>query len=120
MRSNYADLNQVTSLSDLTNQIERLSLRKEMQEEMLKETMKALSHSVQPNVMLKKALSTLSRDDELKQNTLQAGLNFGSRFLLDKILLGSGVGLKKYLLNIALKKVASFLISRNTAPSSGK
>jgi hypothetical protein len=117
MRTNIVKLNHVISASDLDNQIERLNTLKEAQEEMLKENLGALSHSLQPGVLFKKAIHKFSEDEELKQSTFKSTLNFGTQFLLDKIMLGKGIGIKGYLLNMALKKVATFLIGKNNTPS---
>lgn len=120
MRANIVKLNNIKSTADLIYQIERLNAIKEAQEEMMKENLKALSHSLEPGILIKKALHKLSEDDELKQSSLKTTLNFGTQFLLDKIILGKGIGLKSYLLNMALKKVASFLIAKNTSAKAAK
>jgi hypothetical protein len=120
MQSNIVKLSLVNSTSDLCNQIDRLTAIKEMQEEMLKDSLKTLAHTLEPGVLIKKALHSLSGDDELKQSTLKTSLNFGAQFLLDKVMLGKGVGLKVYLLNMALKKVASFIIAKKMVPEADK
>ncbi len=120
MRSNIVRLSQIDSVSDLINQMDRLNSIKEAQEDMLKETLEKLSNSLQPDVLFKKALHTFSEDTELKQDTFKTTLNLGAQFLLDKIMFRKGIGLKSYFLNIALKKVASFLITKSTTSSAGR
>lgn len=120
MESNIVKLSFINSTSDLCNQIERLTAIKEMQEEMLNDSLKTLAHTLEPSVLIKKVLHSLSGDEELKQSTLTTSLNFGANFLLDKIMLGKGIGFKGYLLNMALKKVASFIIAKKTAPKAEK
>lgn len=120
MRSNIVKLNNINSTSDLIYQIERLNAIKDEQEEMMKEQLKALGHSLQPGVLIKKALHNLNEDGELKQSALKTSLNLGTQFLLDKVIFGRGFGLKSYFLNMALKKVASFIIAKNTTSQQGK
>ncbi len=120
MRPNIIKPNRINSASDLISQIERLTTLKELQEEMLKENLKAMAHSLEPKVLLKKAMHKFSEDEELKQSTFKTTLNLGTQFLLDKLILGKGIGVKNYLLNMALKKVASLLIAKSKSPSVGK
>lgn len=117
MRSNIVKLNEINSVSDLNEQLDKLNSIRSFQEEMIIENFKAITHSLQPGVLLKKALHKVNEDSDLKKSALQTGLDLGARFLLDKILLRKGVGIKGYLLNLALKKVASLVIAKRTASS---
>ncbi len=111
MRLNIIKPRHITSSVDLKNQIDRLAELKEVQEELLKENIKSISHSLQPGNLLKRVIHKFDDDGKLSNNTLKASLSLGTNFLLDKIILGKGFGIKSYFLNIALKKAASFLIS---------
>jgi hypothetical protein len=120
MRENIVKLNRIESSVDLDTEIERLTLLKEQQEYMIKESLKSFSHMLSPGTVIKKTLFKMSEDEEVKQSALKTSLNMGAQFVLDKIMLRKGIGIKSYLLNMALKRVASFLITKNKIPSFNK
>jgi hypothetical protein len=120
MRTNVIRLSRIVSVSDLSAEIARLEVLKESQEEVLKDQLETFAHSINPGVMIKKAFRKMGEDETIKQSAIQSSLNLGAQFLLDKIMLRKGVGIKGYLLNMALKRIASFLISKRAAPAAGK
>ena len=120
MRSNTVKLNKVTNATDLQLQIMKLNALKAEQEMLIKHDLKVLSYALQPATILKKTINNITHDNEIQQDALKTTLNIGSSFLLDKILFRKGAGIKAYILNAALKKVASYFIDKNKIRISGQ
>lgn len=119
-QKNIVKLAYITSAADLSEEIARLELQKEMQEELLKDNLRELSYFIQPGVILKRAFGKLKDDTELQQNAVKTSLNLGAQFLLDKLMLRKGTGLKSYFMNMVLKRIVSFVINKSNTPSFGK
>lgn len=119
-QKNIVKLAYISSASDLSEEIARLELQKEVQEQLLKDNLKELSCFVQPGAVLKRAFGKMKEDSELQQNAVKASLDLGAQFLLDKLMLRKGMGVKSYFVNMALKKIASFVIGKSKVPSFDK
>jgi hypothetical protein len=119
-QKNTVRLAYISSFSDLSQEIARLEIQKELQEQLLQDNLKELAYNVQPGVFLKRAFGKLKENNEVQQSVVKASLDLGAQFILDKLMIRKGLGLKSYLANMVLKKVVSFVISKSKAPSIGK
>ena len=108
----------INSTAGLSQEIARLQLQKEMDEQLLKDHLKEMVHCLQPGVIVKKAFGKLREDNAVQQSAVKTSLDFGAQFLLDKMMIRKGIGLKGYVMNMILKKVVSFVISKSKVPSS--
>jgi hypothetical protein len=102
---------EVHSTTDLKHRIMKLNAMKAEQELELKRDLKEMYYSLQLSTMIKKTVRDLSTDPEVKTNAIETTINIGSNFLLDKLLLRRGSGIKSYLINAGLKKLVSYFTS---------
>jgi len=101
----------ITNSTELKYKIQQLQAKLYQQEERIKHTVKEIHYSFHLSNLVKSAVHNLNEDPEFKGNALEAALNFGGQFLLDKIMFRKGTGIKGYLVNAGLKKLLSAVIS---------
>lgn len=116
-QKNIIKLAYISSATDLAEEIARLEVQKETQEDLLKDNLRELAYFMQPGAILKRTFSKIKEDTEMQQNAVKSSLNFGAQFLLDKLMLRQGMGIKSYFVNMALKRIVSFVISKSNTPS---
>lgn len=101
--------------TEIRHRMMQLKYAIEDQENMLVHDVKELYYKLRPSTIIKNAVKDLSADREFKKDAMKETLTFGSSFLLDKVMLSRGSGLKKYLLNMGLKKLAAYFIAKKSA-----
>jgi hypothetical protein len=87
------------------------SLREEQELE-LKRGVSELYHAMHPINLLKKIISDFASDKEVQFDAAKIGLNFGSDFLIGK-LLGSNMNIKKYLSSLILQKASDYVLNNH-------
>lgn len=105
----------ITNSTELKHEIMKLSYLKAEQELALRRDLKELYYSMQVSTLIKRTVKDLTEDDNIKTTAVEAGLNIGSGFILDKLLLRKGYGIKSYLLNMGLKKLVSYFTHNGKA-----
>lgn len=98
----------ITNSTELKHEIMKLSSLKADQEVALKRDLKELYYSMQISTVIKRTVRDLKEDDNIKSTAVEAGISLGSGFILDKLLLRKGYGIKSYLVNAGLKKLVSY------------
>ena len=98
----------ITNSTELKHEIMKLSSSKADQEMALKRDLKELYYSMQISTVIKRTVRDLKEDENVRSTAVEAGINLGSGFILDKLLLRKGYGIKSYLVNIGLKKLVSY------------
>lgn len=84
-----------------------------LQEKELRITVREIHESLSISNIIKSTVSDLGKDKEFKGDAVGATMNFGAQFVLDKIMHKADRGIKGYILHAGLKKLLSFLISKN-------
>src|SRR5688572_18840352 len=97
----------IGSSTELKHEIMRLNALRLEQELVLRRDLKELAYSMQLSTVIKRTVKDLKEDDEVKSTAIGAGVSLGSGFILDKLLLRKGYGIKNYLINLGLKKMVS-------------
>lgn len=98
----------IRNSTELKHEIMRLNALRAEQEQALRRDLKELMYALQPSTVIRRTVTNLKKDDGVKASALQAGISLGSGFLLDKLLLRKGYGIKNYLINKGLKSLVSF------------
>lgn len=98
----------ITNSTELKHEIMKLSSLKADQELILKRDLKEIYYSMQISTVIKRTVRDLTEDDNIKSTAVEAGISLGSGFILDKLLLRKGYGIKSYLMNVGLKKLVSY------------
>lgn len=104
----------ISNTTELRHAIMKLNNRKEEQEEQLRRNLKELYYSLQLSTVIRRTVRNIGADKELKASALETGINIGSGFLLDKLLLRKGYGIKSYLVNLGVKKLVSYFAAGHT------
>lgn len=104
-------INTPTNSTELKHAIMQLNSELASQELVVRHRLKELYYSLQLSTVIRRTVKDITQDKEVTSSALQAGIDIGSGFLLDKMLLRKGYGIKSYLVNIGLKKLVSFLAS---------
>jgi hypothetical protein len=114
MEASNISSHKISSSTDIKHRIMKLNALKAEQEEQLKWHLHEFQYSIQPSTLIKNAVKGLKDKVDMKSDTVKETLNAGAGFLLDAIIFRNGMGVKKYLLNAGLKKVASFFIAKKS------
>lgn len=102
----------ITNHTELKFRIMQLNSLREEQELELKNGIKELYHSMHPINIIKKTLSGLVSDKEVRFDATKIGLNIGSDFLIGK-LLGSNLNLTKYFGSMILQKASDYVLTNH-------
>ena len=90
----------------------QLNSQREGQETELKKGITELYHSMNPLNLLKKMVSDFASDKQVQFDATKIGLNFGSDFIIGK-LLGSNMSIKKYLSSLILQKASDYVLNNH-------
>jgi hypothetical protein len=101
----------ITNSTELRHAMMRLNSLKEDQETELRRHLKEIYYSLQLSTVIRRTVKDIGADKDIKASALQTGISIGSGFILDKLLLRKGYGIKSYLLNLGIKKVISYFTS---------
>ncbi|MBC7864686.1 MAG: hypothetical protein IAF38_17060 [Bacteroidia bacterium] len=102
----------ITSHAELELRIMQLNLLKAEQEIKIKINVKEIGYSLQPQVLVKKALKNLSGNPEVQQEIGSTGLTLGTNFLIGK-LMGKNSSIKGYLASVLMQKVSSYFFAKH-------
>lgn len=104
----------INNHKDLALHILQLKSKRMKEEIELKDSFSNLVSSLSPSSLVRNTLSDLIHDKDLKLDLATAGINLGSRFLIDSIF-GRNKSLKGYLSSIFVDKIATNLITNNSS-----
>lgn len=104
----------ITNSTELRHAMMQLNNLKEEQEIALRYQLKEIYYSLQLSTVIRRTVKDFSSDKAFKATALQTGINIGSGFILDKLLLRKGYGIKSYLLNLGIKKLVSYFAKGGT------
>lgn len=76
---------QISSYDDLIKQINELKEEKSLQEEVLKESFRRFTDSLNPITRFKESIHRLATDSDLYMDLAKAGLNMSLRFVLNRL-----------------------------------
>ncbi len=102
----------IKNYTDLQFRIMQLNSLREEQELELKNGVKELYNSMHPISILKHTLAGLVSDKQVRFDAAKIGLDFGSDFLIGK-LVGSNLNLTKYFSSIILQKASDYLLNNH-------
>jgi hypothetical protein len=80
------------------------------QEDEIKHHMKELYYSLQPAVLIKKAVGNILHAPETPKNIAQAGIALGTEFLISKVF-KRGASVKGFLSSLIVNKIADYAIN---------
>jgi hypothetical protein len=100
----------ITNSTELKLRIMQLKNLRAEQELSIKRNAKELYYSLQPTAIIKRTFKNLIAPKEVQNSLFNTGMNLGTSFILDKLLLRRGYGIKSFLFNSGLKKVVSILL----------
>ncbi|MDB5272409.1 MAG: hypothetical protein JWO58_776 [Chitinophagaceae bacterium] len=105
-------LTNIKNHAELRFKIMQLNNLRAQQELELKKSITELYQSMHPVNLLRKSISDLASDKQVKFDAAKIGLNFGSDFLIGK-LLGSNTSIKKYLSSLVLQKATDYVLNNH-------
>ena len=91
--------------------INELKVERSMQEDALKDSLKAFAVTLNPLSILKGSVQGFSKDKELRTDILKAGLNLGTDFIIEKVL-GRSRSVKGFLSSILVEKLSAPFINK--------
>ncbi|MDB5258630.1 MAG: hypothetical protein JWM14_3325 [Chitinophagaceae bacterium] len=106
------DFSTIKNHTELRFRIMQLNSQREEQELELKKGITELYHAMHPINLLKKMVSDFATDKQVQFDATKIGLNFGSDFLIGK-LLGSNMNIKKYLSSLILQKASDYVLNNH-------
>ena len=108
----HPDNSTIRNAASIKSKIDELRLLRQYQEQELRADFRTLKELLKPSSLIRNAVNDLKQDQEFKGNAMENAVNAGAGFLLDKLILRKGFGLKSYLINMGLKKALSFFVSK--------
>lgn len=102
----------MTNYTDLKLRIEQLKEERIEQEIILKNSLNELVYSISPASMIKESLHNLAKDKEVQVDLTKVGLNWASKFIIDKIF-GKNKSEKGLLTSTFAEAITSSLINNN-------
>jgi len=106
------DFSTIKNHTELRFRIMQLNSQREEQELELKKGITELYHAMHPINLLKKMVSDFATDNQVQFNAAKIGLNFGSDFLIGK-LMGSNMNISKYLGSLVLQKASDYVLNNH-------
>lgn len=83
------------------------------QEDEIKYQVKELYYSLQPAVLVKKAVDNILHSPETQKSLAQAGVALGTEFIISKIF-KKGTSLKGFLSSMIVNKIADYAINNHS------
>jgi hypothetical protein len=102
----------ISNHAELKFRIMQLNSLRAEQELDLKNGVKELYHSMHPISILRNTLAGLASDKQVQFDAAKIGLNFGSDFLIGK-LVGSNLNLTKYFSSLILQKASDYVLNNH-------
>lgn len=105
-------LEEIADTQSLTLAIEKLELRKEIQEEELSKEFHTLLNSLKPGNILKSTLNEIRESTPLKNNLLKVALGLGVGYFSRKMVVTKSAGVTRRALGAALQYGITHFIAR--------
>ena len=102
--------NHITNHTQLMYTIMQLNAAKAEQEDEIKYQMKELYYSLQPSVLIRKAINNVMHSPDTQKNLAQAGMALGTEFLISK-LFKRGTSIKGFLSSLIVNKIADYALN---------
>jgi hypothetical protein len=112
METTAMSLRNLSSSARLKHRIMHLTALKEEQEALIKRDIQEIKYAITPSALIRSAVQNINNDSGIRHSMVEETISKGANLLIDTFIFRKGFGIKKYLLNVGLKKLVGHFMTR--------